>query len=163
MLERHDGPAQIAGYTEEAFMTDISKHPILRQISEVVSAIEACGASQQLTNAVVLACGLYKPAAELIEAQATSTDIKPLVPRLTPTDIDGAIVDRRFHRLPDTAVTVCVLTLRNGAKVLGHNYGSIDPTKQDWAQGEAAAFALAREKVWELEGYLLRERLHAAR
>lgn len=144
-------------------MTDITKHPILREISTVVSAIESCGASPQLTSAVVLASSLYKSAEALIDAQAAITEAQPLTRQLTPADIDGVIVDRRFHKLPDTAITICELTLRNGAKVLGHNYGSIDPTKQDWAQGEAAAFALAREKVWELEGYLLRERLHAAR
>ncbi|MGJ7605468.1 Gp49 family protein [Variovorax sp. LT1R20] len=144
-------------------MTDIRKHPILREISTVVSAIEACGASQQLTSAVVLASSLYKSAEALIDAQVTTKQLPPPKDRLTPADIDGTIVDRRFHKLPDTSITICELTLRNGAKVLGHNYGSIDPTKQDWAQGEAAAFALAREKVWELEGYLLRERLHAAR
>ncbi|QNK69206.1 Gp49 family protein [Variovorax sp. PAMC26660] len=143
-------------------MTDISKHPILREISTVVSAIESCGASQKLTSAVILASSLYKSAEALIDAQAATKEVQALARRLTPADIDGAIVDRRFHRLPETAITICELTLRNGAKVLGHNYGSIDPTKQDWAQGEAAAFALAREKVWELEGYLLRERLHAA-
>jgi hypothetical protein len=144
-------------------MTDITKHPILREISTVVSAIEACGASPQLTSAVVLASSLYKSAEALIDAQAATREVQALARQLTPADIDGAIVARRFHKLPDTAITICELTLRNGAKVLGHNYGSIDPTKQDWEQGEAAAFALAREKVWELEGYLLRERLHAAR
>ncbi|QSI33407.1 hypothetical protein GNX71_29110 [Variovorax sp. RKNM96] len=144
-------------------MTDISKHPILREISTVVSAIESCGASPQLTSAVVLASNLYKSAEALIDGKVETKDLHPLARQLTPADIDGAIVGRRFHKLPETAITICELTLRNGAKVLGHNYGSIDPTKQDWAQGEAAAFALAREKVWELEGYLLRERLHAAR
>ena len=144
-------------------MTDISKHPILREISAVVSAIEACGASPQLTHAVILASSLHESAEALIDAQVRPSDEHPFVRQLSPADIDGAIVERRFHRLPETSITICELTLRNGTKVLGHNYGSIDPTKQDWAQGEAAAFALAREKVWELEGYLLRERLHAAR
>lgn len=144
-------------------MTDISKHPILREISAVVSAIEACGASPQLTSAVVLASSLYTSAEALINARPAIKEVAPPARRLTPADIDGAIVGRSFHRLPETSITICELTLRNGAKVVGHNYGSIDPTKQDWAQGEAAAFALAREKVWELEGYLLRERLHAAR
>lgn len=149
-------------YTEETSMTDINKHPILREISAVVSAIEACGASPQLTQAVVLASDLYRSAEALIDGQAPVARAHAPAGRLTPGDIDAVITDRRFHKLPGTSITICELTLRNGAKVLGHNYGSIDPTKQDWAQGEAAAFALAREKVWELEGYLLRERLHAA-
>ena len=40
-------------------MPDISKHPILRQISELVQAIELCGASPALTNAVSMACALF--------------------------------------------------------------------------------------------------------
>ena len=155
-------PLESPGYTKEATMTDINKHPLLREISVVVSAIEACGASPQLTHAVVLASGLHRSAEALIDGGTAAPTTGTPARQLTPANIDAAIVDRRFHRLPGTSVTICELTLRNGTKVLGHNYGSIDPTKQDWAQGEAAAFAVAREKVWELEGYLLRERLHGA-
>lgn len=78
---------------------------------------------------------------------------------LTPAEIDKAIVSETYHTFPDTTVTVCLLTLRNGAKVIGHNYGAIDPTRQNWEMGKQAARAIAVEKVWELEGYLLRERL----
>ena len=67
-----------------------------------------------------------------------------------------------YHTFPDATVTVCLLTLRNGAKVIGHNYGAIDPSRQNWETGKQAARTMAVEKVWELEGYLLRERLNAA-
>lgn len=40
-------------------MPDLSKHPILHQISEVIHAIEICGASPALTNAVCKASALY--------------------------------------------------------------------------------------------------------
>ena len=81
---------------------------------------------------------------------------------LTPADIDKAIVSESYHTFPDATVTVCLLTLRNGAKVIGHNYGAIDPSRQNWETGKQAARTMAVEKVWELEGYLLRERLNAA-
>lgn len=97
------------------------------------------------------------PHARLIEAVAAA-DGQP-EKRLTPSHIDAVIVNEAFHVFPDSTVTVCMLTLRNGAKVLGHNYGSIDPTQQDWAIGRSEARAMAVEKVWELEGYLLRENL----
>ena len=81
---------------------------------------------------------------------------------LTPADIEAAIAGTDYHVFPGTTVTVCMLTLRNGAKTIGYNYGPIDPARQDWEQGKKAAHAMAVEKVWELEGYLLRERLHQA-
>ena len=84
---------------------------------------------------------------------------RPPVPRLTPADIDLVIVGEDYHVFPGTTVTVCCLTLRNGAKAVGHNYGAIDQTRQDWVTGKREARAMALEKIWELEGYLLRERL----
>lgn len=87
--------------------------------------------------------------------------LAPIAPRLTPGDIEGAIVDAHYHVFAGTTVTVCMLTLRNGAKAIGYNYGAIDPARQDWNTGHSEARKMAVEKVWELEGYLLRERLHA--
>jgi len=79
--------------------------------------------------------------------------------RVAGTDIATAIVGETYHVFEGTTVTVCLLTLRNGSKVIGHNYGSIDPARQDWEWGRKEARAMAVEKVWELEGYALRERL----
>ena len=83
-------------------------------------------------------------------------------PRVTPDMITAAIASSDFHVLPSTQITVCTITLRNGAKVLGYNYGAIDPARQDWQQGRQAAYDMAREKILELEGYALRERMAAA-
>ena len=66
-----------------------------------------------------------------------------------------------FYVFPGTTVTVCLLILRNGAKVIGYNYGSIDPEQQNWELGKHNAYSTALEKVWELEGYLLRDWIHA--
>ena len=74
--------------------------------------------------------------------------------------IEEVIVDTDFYVFPGSTVTVCMLTLSNGAKVLGHNYGSIDPTRQSWEKGCSEARAMAVEKVWELEGYALRNALN---
>lgn len=83
------------------------------------------------------------------------------IPRLTPAHITEQVVSHEFHEFEGTTVTVCLLTLRNGAKVIGYNYGSIDPEQQNWEQGKNAAYSMALEKVWELEGYLLRDWIHA--
>ena len=55
-------------------MPDLNKHPILRQISELIYAIEACGAAPALTRAVCLAEALYKPAEALVDSQVAVLD-----------------------------------------------------------------------------------------
>jgi len=82
-------------------------------------------------------------------------------PRVTREQIDRVIVDRAFHRLTST-LTVCVLTLANGFTVTGES-ACASPENYDREIGEKVAFDKAREKVWLLEGYLLRQRLHEAR
>lgn len=84
---------------------------------------------------------------------------KVLAPRLTPTQIESVIKREEYHVFEGTTVTVCLLTLSNGAKVIGHNYGAIDIGQHNWAIGKDEAKKMAVEKVWELEGYLLRDRL----
>ncbi len=79
--------------------------------------------------------------------------------RLTQKHIEQVIKDTQFYVFPGTTVTVCLLTLQNDAKAIGHNYGAIDTTQQDWAVGRFEAKAQAVEKVWELEGYALRNKL----
>lgn len=56
-------------------------------------------------------------------------------------------------------VTICVLVLRNGTKVLGVNYGAIDPARHDAKQGVDSARAAAVEQIWPLMGYELRSKL----
>lgn len=58
-------------------------------------------------------------------------------------------------------VTFCVLVLRNGTKVVGVNYGSIDPARHDAQMGREAARAEAFEQLWPLMGYELRGKLAA--
>ena len=74
-------------------------------------------------------------------------------------DIFEKIKDETYYIFPGTTVTTCLLTLENGTKVLGVNYGAIDPERHDWEQGRLNAYEDAFEKIWELEGYLLREKL----
>lgn len=82
-------------------------------------------------------------------------------PRLTPDHIDGRIVSAAYHVFPGTTLTVCALTLRNGFIVTGTS-AAASPENFDSAIGEQIAHRNARERIWELEGYLLRERLAAA-
>ena len=57
------------------------------------------------------------------------------------------------------AVTFCVLVLRNGTKVVGVNYGAIDPAQHSAERGRQEARAQAVDKVYELLGFRLRDEL----
>lgn len=82
-------------------------------------------------------------------------------PRITPEHIDGLVVAEDFHRFPGTTVTVCALTLRNGYVVIGHS-AAASPENFDAELGRDIARAEARNHIWALEGYLLREKLSHA-
>ena len=90
------------------------------------------------------------------EIQAKGLD----APRLTPALIDAAILAEQYHVFPDTTLTVCCLTLRNGYCVVGES-AAASPENFDEEIGRKIARDNARNKIWALEGYLLRERLAA--
>lgn len=79
-------------------------------------------------------------------------------PRLTPQHIDDQIVSEAFYVFPGTALTVCALTLRNGFHVIGES-AAASPSNFDEEIGRKIARDNARNKIWALEGYLLRSRL----
>lgn len=58
-------------------------------------------------------------------------------------------------------VTFCVLVLRNGTKIVGINYGSVDPAQHSAQMGREEARKHAIEQIWPLMGYELRSYLHA--
>lgn len=80
-------------------------------------------------------------------------------PRLTPDLIDAAIVGEAYYIFPGTTLTACALTLRNGFQVIGES-AAASPQNFDEAIGRKIARENARNKIWQLEGYLLRERLY---
>ena len=116
-------------------------------------------------------------APEAVEARAK------IAPKLTPANIEAVIVAEQYftaeHGINGALVrgelyggvkstewmgslahvTFCVLLLRNGTKVTGVNHGPVSAANFDAAKGREYARANAIEKVWELEDYLLRERL----
>lgn len=79
-------------------------------------------------------------------------------PRLTPALIDSKIKDKAFHVFEGSCLTVCCLTLENGFTVTGES-ACVSPENFDAEIGETIAFEQARNKIWMLEGYLLKERL----
>lgn len=80
-------------------------------------------------------------------------------PRLTPDDIDAVIVRVDYHVFPGTTLTVCCLQLRNGFSVTGES-AAASPENFDITIGRKIALENARNKIWALEGYLLRDRIY---
>ncbi len=98
-------------------------------------------------------------------------------PRVTPADIDANIASEHFFTADDgewgaskhankprhpqlSLLTFCVLVLRNGFTVTGES-ACASPENFDVELGKKIARSNARDKIWALEGYALRERLAA--
>jgi hypothetical protein len=82
-------------------------------------------------------------------------------PRLKPEDIEKACATWCFHVFEGTMLTVCCLTLRNGFTVTGES-ACASPANFDQEIGERVALANAKQKVWALEGYLLKQKMYEA-
>lgn len=80
-------------------------------------------------------------------------------PRISPDDLDAKIAGEMFYVFPGTTLTVCCLRLENGYTVTGES-AAVSPENFDEEIGRKIARAEARDKIWQLEGYLLRERLY---
>ena len=78
-------------------------------------------------------------------------------PRLTPDLIESKIVKEEYHLLTDV-LTVCVLTLENGFTVTGES-ACASPANYNKEIGDRIARDNAKEKIWVLEGYLLKQKL----
>lgn len=94
---------------------------------------------------------------EAIEKEIQEKDLN--APRLTPQHVESAIKDEDYHVFPGTQLTVCCLTLRNGFNVTGES-ACASPENFDVELGRKIARGNAVQKIWALEGYLLKERLH---
>lgn len=76
---------------------------------------------------------------------------------LTLADILDTIQRADYVVLPNSTTTVCQLTLKNGYTVIGTS-ACVDPRKFNKAIGEQISYDNALDKIWELEGYLLKQR-----
>lgn len=83
---------------------------------------------------------------------------QPKAPRITQEHVQRCIVRSQYHHFPGTTVTVCALHLSNGFVVTGES-ACAHPDNFNEEVGRRLAYDNAVEKIWALEGYLLRERL----
>jgi len=80
-------------------------------------------------------------------------------PRLTPQSIEDVIKEEYYHIVPDTTLTICVLTLKNGFQATGES-ASVSLDNFDEEIGRKIARDNAKNKIWMLEGYLLKQKLY---
>lgn len=79
-------------------------------------------------------------------------------PHVAPEDVDAEIAAEEFHIFPGSCLTVCALTLKNGFIVTGES-ACASPENFNQELGLRIARANAREKIWPLLGFRLRDRL----
>lgn len=116
--------------------------------------------------------------------QAIEQEIKDkgkTAPRITPQHIDETIDSTHFftaaegviahgnlnegEKIPEVTeslklLTFCVLVLKNGFTVTGES-ACASPENFDPEIGRKIAYTNARDKIWPLEGYLLKQKLHS--
>lgn len=78
--------------------------------------------------------------------------------RITPDMLDAEIIAEQFHVFTGTFLTVCCLTLRNGFTVTGES-ACASPENYNEEIGQKIAKANARDKLWPLLGFRLRDEL----
>lgn len=139
----------------------------------------------QAAKAVATALPVMDPGPDSLEREIQAKANKG--PRVTPAALQAEIVSEFYFTAFDGVVgaaanvktsspfamveydekaepglhllTFCVLVLRNGAKVVGINYGAIDPAQHSAERGRQEARAQAVDKVYELLGFRLRDEL----
>jgi hypothetical protein len=79
-------------------------------------------------------------------------------PRVTPESIESVIVNEQYHVFEGTTFTSCLLTLKNGFNVHGES-ACASPENFNAELGKKIARDNAKQKIWALEGYLLKQNL----
>lgn len=77
--------------------------------------------------------------------------------KVTKASIEAKIEKIDYLVLPDSTVTLCNITLKNGYSVRGES-ACVDPRNFNLEIGKGLAYKQAIDKLWPLEGYLLAER-----
>jgi Phage protein (N4 Gp49/phage Sf6 gene 66) family len=118
---------------------------------------------------------------ELLEDEIIRKNLT--APRITPADlentiayeayftaehgIEGAMTRLQLHQrtpgeeviAPLNQVTICVLVLKNGTKVIGVNTGPVSPSNFDAELVRKLAREQATNQIWPMLGYELRTKL----
>jgi hypothetical protein len=107
------------------------------------------------TAAASISHGEYQTEIAIQVAGATA-------PRIKPEDVLAAIDSETYTITPSGRTTICELTLTNGFTVRGES-SVVSMENFDEAIGRTEARKKAIDKVWELEGYRLMQKLYEQR
>ena len=77
-------------------------------------------------------------------------------PKVTKDSIEAKVAKVDYLVLPDSTVTLCNITLKNGYSVRGES-ACVDPRNFNVEIGKGLAYKQAFDRLWPLEGYLLAE------
>lgn len=78
--------------------------------------------------------------------------------KLTEEYIKSRIAHVSYHVIDGTTMTICTIRMKNDFMVTGES-ACADLVFFDKVRGEEYAYERAFNKLWDLEGYLLKERL----
>jgi hypothetical protein len=92
-----------------------------------------------------------------IEAEIQAKGLN--APRLTPSHIDSCIKSVEYWVVPNTTSTVCAMILQNNFVVIGKS-AAASMANFDQEIGRKIVYDDAREQIWALEGYLLKDKLY---
>jgi hypothetical protein len=82
--------------------------------------------------------------------------------KVTKASIEAKIAKVDYLVLPESTVTLCNITLKNGYSVRGES-ACVDPRNFNVEIGKGLAYKQAFDRLWPLEGYLLAERRASAK
>lgn len=98
----------------------------------------------------------------VVHALRGAVPVAPAATAVALQDILDKIKGATYTLLPNGRTTVCQLTLANGFTVEGQS-SCVDIASFNQVKGENYAYEDALNNCWKFEGYLLTERLHAAK
>ncbi len=78
--------------------------------------------------------------------------------RIVPQDIEDSIAEIVYWLVPNTTCTVCAVTMRNGFVLIGKSAAASE-ANFDTEIGERLALDDAKQQMWPLLGYALRNQL----
>ena len=102
----------------------------------------------------------WSPAEAFEQGYTRVTDASEAPGKLTPEDVEAAIVDEQYHVFPCTTMTVCCLTLYNGFTAVGES-ACVRVADFNAEIGRRIAREKAMATVWQVLGFRNRELAHA--
>lgn len=94
----------------------------------------------------------------IVEYETSLCEAGNIMNKVTKEFIESQIDNVKYHTLPDTTITVAVITLKSGFAVTGES-ACVDPANFDAETGNKIAHENAFNKLWQLFGFELKQRI----